>query len=284
MGRLPSECKLDRNISTIDNTELAILNDLCIPIGSTFFQIDSLILSRYLALIIEVKNISGPLEIDGEFEQMSRMINGEIIAYSNPVAQAKRYKIHLNQWMHTKKLPSLPIEFLVVFTHSSSIINSNSVRENHEYKGQIIKIESFVAKYVSLKKCYNTPHLTAKELKKVSSLLKKDHTQYIPNPVNEEIISGVQCTSCFSFSMIRNKCSWFCTNCEEYDRNAHIQAIQDFLLLKGPTINNRKAREFLGIDSPKVIHRLLNGMNLNVQGKGKGRSDSLQSNFTKKLK
>ena len=140
MGRLPSECKLDRHISTIDNTELAILNDLCIPIGSTFFQIDSLILSRYLALIIEVKNISGPLEIDGEFEQMSRMINGEIIAYSNPVAQAKRYKIHLNQWMHTKKLPSLPIEFLVVFTHSSSIINSNSVRENHEYKGQIIKI------------------------------------------------------------------------------------------------------------------------------------------------
>ena len=266
------ECKLDRHISTIDNNELIILNYLCIPIGSTFFQIDSLILSRYLALVLEVKNISGTLEIGGEFEQMSRMMNGEIMSFSNPVAQAKRYKIHLNQWMNTKKLAIPPIDFLVVFTNTSSVLNSLS--NSNEDKRKIIKIDSFVSEYLSLQQYYHTPHLTTKELKKLSNLLLKNHTQYFPNSIENEIITGVQCSICLSFSMIRNKFSWFCPTCKVYDKNAHIQAIHDFLLLKGPTINNKQARKFLNIESPKIIHRLLNSMNLTPQGKGKGRTYS----------
>ncbi|MCA1059340.1 NERD domain-containing protein [Rossellomorea aquimaris] len=267
------ECKLDRHISTIDNEELLILNDLCIPIGTTFFQIDSLILSRYLALILEVKNFSGIIDIGGEFEQMSRVIDGEKIGYSNPIEQAKRCKVHLNQWMKTRKLPMLPIDYLVVFTNTSSVLNS--LGQNHKHKGKILKIERFVSEYLSLIKNYTIPHLTKKELKKISHFLIKSHTEFRPGPIEEEVINGVQCNSCLSFCMIRNKGSWFCPSCKTYDRHAHIQAIHDLLLLKGPSIGNRQAREFLGIESPKIIHHLLNSMELNVHGKGKGRTYSI---------
>ncbi|MHA7135951.1 nuclease-related domain-containing protein [Rossellomorea arthrocnemi] len=271
------ECKLDRQISTIDNDDLIILNDLCIPIGKTFFQIDSLILSRYLALILEVKHIAGPLDLGGEFDQMSRTINGEVVGFSNPFAQAKRYKIHLFQWMKINKLPLLPIDFLVVFTNTSSVLSS--MNNSSDYTAKIIKVDSFVSEFLSIQQNYSIPHQTAKELTNTSHLLIKHHTQYIPPPIEKEIISGVQCTLCMSFSMIRHRFSWLCPACGNNDRNAHKQAIYDFLLLKGPTINNMKAREFLGIESQKTTHRILNTMNLVIQGKGKGTTYSLPNNF-----
>ncbi|WP_064092384.1 nuclease-related domain-containing protein [Rossellomorea aquimaris] len=263
------ECKVDRHLSTIDNPDLFILNDLCLPIGSTFFQIDSLILSKSFSVIIEVKNIAGVLEIGGEFEQLSRTINGETTGFTNPLSQAKRYKIHLLHWMKMKKIPMLPVEYLVVFTNSSSILNSMKNSQNNLKR--IIRVENLVPTFMSLQQKYSIVHLINKQLKRLTNLLNKSHIQYPNNMTEEKIIKGVQCTSCLEFSMIRNQSSWFCPNCEIYDKKAHEQAIYDYLLLKHPTINNKKAREFLRVDSPKVIHRLLNNMNLASRGEKKAR-------------
>ncbi|WP_397541172.1 nuclease-related domain-containing protein [Rossellomorea aquimaris] len=56
------ECKVDRQLSTIDDEHMLVHNDLCIPMGESFFQIDTLIFTRNFILILEIKNIAGSME------------------------------------------------------------------------------------------------------------------------------------------------------------------------------------------------------------------------------
>ncbi|XXM73356.1 nuclease-related domain-containing protein [Lysinibacillus sphaericus] len=42
------ECKVDRLLSIIDNKDFYIIHDLCLQTGSTYIQIDTLILTKYL--------------------------------------------------------------------------------------------------------------------------------------------------------------------------------------------------------------------------------------------
>ncbi|WP_171050831.1 nuclease-related domain-containing protein [Bacillus sp. BHET2] len=274
------ECKADRHISTIDNNhDTFILNDLCLPISNSFFQIDTLILTSKYLLILEIKNIAGSLEFDNEFEQFSRSLNGEIKGFPNPISQANRSKIHLKQWFHKKKLPTLPIEFLVVFTNSSSIITS--VNQNEMTKNKAIKIDNLVAKYLTIQRSYSSipPFLELKEQRRIANQLIKDHSPYSNyKRYPEEILSGVRCIQCEQFNMVRKIRSWYCNDCGLFDKNAHQQALYDYLLLVNPTISNQQAREFLGVESSRVSYRLLNLTNLTPQGKGKGRTYSFPEN------
>ncbi|OIU72386.1 nuclease-related domain-containing protein [Rossellomorea aquimaris] len=138
------ECKVDRLLSIIDNKELYIIHDLCLQTGSTYIQIDTLILTKHLALILEIKNISGRIDFSREFGQLERTINGEITAFPSPIAQCKKYKIHLKNWLKTMKLPSLPIEFLVVFTNSSSILPASP--HDTEVVHSVLRIENLLPK------------------------------------------------------------------------------------------------------------------------------------------
>ncbi|WP_188048451.1 hypothetical protein [Bacillus sp. CH30_1T] len=103
-----------------------------------------------------------------------------------------------------------------------------------------------------------------------------EHAPYSKfNQQHEGIIRSVMCTRCERFNMLRNMRFWYCPNCGEFDRNAHQQAIYDL----SPIITNKQAREFLGVESSRVAYLLLNNMNLNSQGKGRGRIYSLPKNL-----
>ncbi|TYS80357.1 NERD domain-containing protein [Rossellomorea aquimaris] len=264
------ECKVDRQLSTIDNEHMLVLNDLCIPMGESFFQIDTLILTRNFILILEIKNIAGSMEFGTQFEQFSRTLNGEVTGFPNPLSQANRYKIHLTQWLQKKKLPIIPIEFLVVFTNSSSLISTSS--QSKDTLGRAIRIENLVAKLLTIQhSCSNSNSiLEMKEIKKIANSLMKENAPYSNfNQQHEGIIRGVMCTLCERFNMVRNMRSWYCPDCGEFDRNAHQQAIYDYLLLVNPNITNKQAREFLGVESSRVAYHLLNNMDLSSKGKGK---------------
>ena len=273
------ECKADRQISTIDNPHIFTLNDLCIPVGKSFFQIDTLIFTKNFIMILEIKNIAGTMEFGSEFDQFSRTLKGEVTGFPNPISQANRNMIHLTQWLHMKKLPMPPIEFLVVFTNSSSIISTKN--QNKNSIDRAIKIEDLVARYLTILNGYSRskPILDVKTMKMVSNLLMKEHAPYTNfNHYPEVITPGVRCTQCERFNMNRKLRSWYCNDCGAFDKIAHEQAIHDFLLLESATISNKQAREFLGIESSRVAYHLLNSMNLTSHGKGKGRTYSFPKN------
>ncbi|MFI8686446.1 nuclease-related domain-containing protein [Rossellomorea sp. NPDC077527] len=270
------ECKADRQLSTIDHPQMLILNDLCIPIGKTFFQIDTLILTKTFILVLEIKNIAGTMEFGSEFDQFSRTYKGEVTGFPNPISQANRNMLHLSHWFQKKKLPLLPLDYLVVFTNSTSLLTSSN--RHRKTVDKAIKVENLVAKYLSIQESYSRSKsvLIQKELKKISNALMKEHLPYSAfKEEHDEIIPGVRCSQCNRFNMVRQMRSWYCTACGIFDKVAHQQAIFDYLLLVNPTITNKRAREFLGVESSRVAYKLLNTMKLASEGTGKGRVYSL---------
>lgn len=194
------ECKADRQLSTIDDPHMLILNDLSIHVGKTFFQIDTLILTKTFILILEIKNIAGAMEFGAEFEQFSRHYKGEVTGFPNPISQANRNMIHLTHWLQKKKLPILPIDYLVVFTNPSSLLStSNQLLKTTD---KAIRIENLVAKFLSIKKDFSRSNsgLELKELKKIANSILKAHSPYNPFRENhEEILPGVRCKECENF-------------------------------------------------------------------------------------
>ncbi len=74
------------------------------------------------------------------------------------------------------------------------------------------------------------------------------------------------CEKCLSFSMVRTKGKWICPSCQFVSKNAHIQAIIDYLLIN-TTITNQQCRDFLVISSEHIAKHLLRSMKLSYVGK-----------------
>ncbi|MEL3973110.1 nuclease-related domain-containing protein [Rossellomorea oryzaecorticis] len=265
------ECMVDRHLSTIDTKNFYILNDLHIPIGDTSFQIDSLLIFKSLALIIEVKNISGSLSIGGEFNQFSRTTNvGITMGFTNPVSQAKRYTHHLKQWLKDKGYFELPVEFLVVFTNPAAVLTG--LQNSNRLEDHIIKVEDLIKKITDIQMTFSKSFLDDRETKQLVKKLLKAHVDFpIITKTEETIFTGVQCVTFMNFGMERKKASWYCSECNSYDKNVHEKAIFDYFLLVKPTINNSPARAFLHLSSPKITHILLTSMNLVSLGKNKAK-------------
>ena len=64
----------------------------------------------------------------------------------------------------------------------------------------------------------------------------------------------------------KEKNKWLCVMCNYTSMSAHFSALNDYILLIGDSITNRKARDFLQLESPYVAKRILLGANPDVFG------------------
>ncbi|MFC0415566.1 hypothetical protein ACFFHH_08835 [Cytobacillus solani] len=119
--------------------------------------------------------------------------------------------------------------------------------------------------------------LSSYELKKVIKTLINRHVPesfdalaYFKIP-ETDVITGVQCKECEVFGMERIHGTWYCPSCKAKNKDAHIQAINDYFLIINTTITNKKLCEFLHLTSPYIASRLLTKMNLPFTGTKKGR-------------
>lgn len=116
-----------------------------------------------------------------------------------------------------------------------------------------------------------------KELRKLSKQLLKCHTSENYDAMKKfglnehDILTGVKCPNCQRIPMIRGKGTWFCPACFCKDKNAHISALNDYFILIGPTVTNRKFREFVHLESETTAKRMLGALNLPYTGENKGR-------------
>lgn len=91
----------------------------------------------------------------------------------------------------------------------------------------------------------------------------------------EELLKGVQCEECLALSMLKEKHGWGCSNCNSVSKNAHLDALRDYVLLPGMTITNSELREFLNIQSSSTVKRPLHTMSFPHTGNNKGRKYDL---------
>lgn len=252
-----------------------IFHNLRLPSGKYHFQIDYLVLTSTFALILECKNFYGTLFLEDSFEQLIRTANEKEEGFQNPISQAKWHQQQLYSFLQCHGIPPFPIEYLVAISNPSTILKTNSRSRNilkrmvHGYN-LLDRIKEWEGQFKEDK-------MDLKGIRKLSKLLLKSH---VPEDVDildkfriskSEIITGVQCSRCKKFAMIREHSSWFCPKCAYKNKDGHIDALNDYFLLLGNSITNREFRDFVHLSSESVAKKLLTTMNLPFSGSNKGR-------------
>ncbi|MFE8699485.1 NERD domain-containing protein [Cytobacillus sp. FJAT-54145] len=262
-------------LDLLPKQEFFIFHDLRIPNENHFFQIDILILSNSFILILEVKNIYGTLYFDQNFNQLIRTANNKEEGFPDPIIQAKRHQLQLENWLKYRAKTNLPIESFVVISNPASILKTDNNNKNIGKK--VIHAHVLLDKVEELIRRYANQTLDSKSKQRITKLLLKDHKLETFSVLEkyqickEEVITGVICPKCNNHKMTRSHGTWYCENCQTKDKLAHIQAIYDYFLLLSSSITNQQARDFLLLASEDTVARLLQQMKLPQTGAKKGR-------------
>lgn len=118
------EQSLDYYIAQIPQKDMLIFQDLRLPLSKdSFFQLDVLLLSPQLFIILEAKNIGGTICIDEN--QLLRILDDKEESFTNPIQQVENQQYHLGNSINTHTNIKLPNTSFVVMTNSSAIIKPN---------------------------------------------------------------------------------------------------------------------------------------------------------------
>lgn len=276
------EKSLDYHLNFIDDDSFSILHDLRLPgIKNTFFQLDTLIFTPKLAVILEIKNIAGMLQFDPQFSQLVRTLNEKEEGMPSPILQIERQEVQLRNWLNRNHLKILPIAAFVVISNPSTIIKTPS--PNKLLSKRILHAEQLPSRINTLFKNEKDSVLDPRDLRKLTNALIKEDSPHIPNllekykiPVSA-ITPGIHCPVCEKLSMKRERGTWLCKYCSRKDKTAHLQALLDYALLINTTITNEQFRSFAHLTSSSVSSKLLKSLSVTQEGNYRDRSYDLNS-------
>lgn len=273
------EVSLDFPLDFLDSKVYFILHDLRLPDNDRFFQIDTLILTKKFALIIEVKNITGILHFDTVYNQLIRIKNGKEQVFPCPLIQVNRQASQLRSWINANvSIENLPVYSFVVISNPHTGIKV--IPPHIDLSHKVIHRNTLPIKIEQIEKSINRK-ISDKLLKKVIRLFKKQNTEQESSilsrfQINQsEILTGVFCPSCSYLPLERVIRTWRCPKCKITSKEAHIKALHDYSLLLGDTITNKELRNFLHIPSSYTATRLLQSLNLPQTGAYKNRRYTL---------
>lgn len=238
---------------------------------SSYFQIDTLILTPSFTIVFEVKNIAGSLKFIETPPQLIRTsADGQVDGFDSPVAQVERNVELLEEWIHTRGI-HLPVYGVVVLAYPKQIVELAPVKTK-------VLFPKLIPSYI--KNLYDNPSKLKKDsFNWLCTKLMKGHRNFIPPLICEtyhiprsDIRTGVECKLCGKLGMKRVFRNWSCSNCGNNDKLAHQKAIKEWFLLFGGKMTNKNCREFLQIDDMKTATRLLQSMNLRSEGSFRNRS------------
>lgn len=240
------------------------------------FQLDTLILTPYYALVLEVKYMPGRLKLDGQ-GQLHRLKQQQRDLFASPIDQTWRQQVQLEQLLSRTGSPLLPIYSYVVFTSPYSELDLTDVPA--QAAERMIRVESLHKKVEALNQTNAHRFATDSQLESLSKLLIEMNTPQIKSPLPAyqidpaEIHTGIYCPSCSTFSVSQEyyRKIWQCKKCSTKGVDLFIDALRDYALLHSPNIQLNAAKEFLHISNSNKMYSLLR----KCAGKPKGRTYSL---------
>ncbi|WP_349410201.1 nuclease-related domain-containing protein [Pseudalkalibacillus sp. SCS-8] len=268
------EVSVEYQLRYLPSDQFVILHDVRIPIGDKYFQIDFLVLSRYFYTIIEVKNIFGELYFDPVFNQLIRKNqDGSKSGILDPTIQVETQKKQLEKWLNKNKLPIAPIKYLITISNPKTILSTSI--NNHHISNWIIHKHSLPENFEQFTANYPNAILTHNEIKKVTRKLRKQNEPLLSDVLQmynfkpSDILTGVSCPNCYLVPIPRqkNRTRWICPVCKTESLSAYLSAIADYGLLFNQSFTNRQIRAFLGVDSRTTMYKLLQRMNVSLNGR-----------------
>lgn len=280
MAGIRGELSMDYFYRYLPQEEIKFLHNIRILHHDYYFQIDTLIITSKFILILEIKNIAGHIYFDNLFSQVIRLNDGRKESFDDPIQQTERQAYHLSEILLHNKVPFIPIEALVVITNPKTLVES--APGHKEAINKVIKSGDLKWKFDDLNRKHSKEVLSKKDIKKVSRVLTKLHTPYNPDVCSlfkidkNELIKGVLCLECDHITLVRTKRSWYCTNCNQYYKGAHIHALKDYALLISTEITNKEFKDFLNLPTSSQAYHLLKALQLPYSGSTKSRKYDLK--------
>ncbi|WP_432363387.1 NERD domain-containing protein [Sporosarcina sp. UB5] len=251
-----------------------VFHDLSLA-SSTYFQVDTLFITPWYAVLFEVKNIAGELTVTENPPQLIRVLDsGQVSGFKSPIAQLESNCELFRDWLYSRNV-SLPVYGAVVLAY---------IKQRIEVFDTNIPILFPSAVPTFIRKLPTTsPLLDDEAFANLLSQLGSSHRHFIPSPICEtysirrsDIRTGVICPGCGFIGMEKYMGGWRCPSCGGTSRDAHKQAIRDWFLLFGGGMRNKDCREFLKVDRQQTAHRLLASMDLEVEGAKRNRSYTMK--------
>lgn len=259
------EKAVDRYTASLPQNNFTTLYDVYLKNKRSSFQIDTLIISPHCIYVIEIKNYVGTVTFDFILNQFTREYNGKVEGFRNPITQATTNKSLLTEWLTYHNILDIPIYTLVTISDPSTIIKI--IPEDRDVSHELMHGEYMPQQVMKIdRELKGNRHGYLHQ--KVGALILGEcrlfdfdyKRKYGINSM--ELLSGVQCPGCGRLGMQRGYKYWKCMHCGVTDKNAHIQAMHDYLLLTSPWMSNFECMQFLQVQSRHLVSRLLKTSNL----------------------
>ena len=269
------EQSVDFYLNKLPEKEYMIFHNIRLKNGNYYFQIDTLILTPFFVLILEVKNISGTLYFETTFSQMIQTTQNGEYGYQNPLEQARQQCEELKKWLDNHNI-HIPIDYFVIISKPTTLLKADA--KNSSYFQKIIHVQYLLSRMEKTKENYSEKLLNNKEIKKLTkTILKEDEPEKFDifnayDLTTNDISKGAICPICSTCPMLFNYGKWRCVNCGHRDSTAHYEALTDYFLIYNDTpISNKQFRDFLQLPSSYTANRLLTSMQLPHTGENSGR-------------
>lgn len=226
-------------------------------------QIDTIFLSKHFIWLLEIKNMSGRLEIEDEKHQFTRTkSDGTSDSFYNPIDQIERHSRFIIRTLKSWGI-FLPVEKAIVIVKDSSIIGEiPKTASVFHMSGLQSKLNKLIQKYPKAS-------ISDSHYKIIQSRLLELYKQKIwkPNLENKRIRKGVLCRNCdYKKEMKFEHGAFICQTCRYKSKDVILEALQDYKYLFSEWISNSEMREFFGVKSRYAVARLLKELNLEWEG------------------
>ncbi|WP_161524746.1 nuclease-related domain-containing protein [Alteribacter lacisalsi] len=251
-----------------------------------FAQIDTLLLSRQLAVILEIKYLGGEsLYFKGDSNQLIQTSDeGKKKVYDCPVVQARRQKLRLIKWSREFGFPSIRVEHFAVMANSyPELIFSEDYKERWRvFRNSVLKFRLQELTDAENRSSVEKP-FSPETLDGLDRALLDAHEEALPDLLKrhqvryEDLIKGVFCPVCPKVILKRTDRGWSCPGCE--GRFSTVEpvrrALKEYCLIAGSTITNAQLTNFLNLQSTILTTNILRKLDLPKWGSGRGSVYSL---------
>lgn len=271
------EVSLDYHLRGLDQERNMILHDLRIPHLDGIAQMDTLIITPKFLCILEVKNYSGTIIFDQAVKQLIRIYQNKEECFPDPIIQAERQKLKLQHFLNNLQYPPIKIYTLVVISNPSTLVKFHP--EDTKAHNKVIHADGVWERLLHLDSSLNEVDRPKAQMMNLAKLLVENHKIEKINILKEyniswkEILNGIICNNCGRSEVERFRGTWLCGNCKLSSKDAHLQALIDYALLKGENISRKEYQTFIKLKSDSAaVKQLCKCSFITKSGIGKGRA------------
>lgn len=245
-----------------------ILTDVQLKVeGKIPIQLDTVIITRSSVTILEIKNTSAKLVYNPNPPHYEcHYPNRPSIIMECPQMQVENSRHYLKRWLAEQAI-RIPVQCTVVLANQKTAVCGAPPEMKWHY-----------AKHLPLffySQPAADPVLTSLQLDQLKHILTSQQTTYDPFPLasyfkidHQQLITGCICSSCSKPLRKASERKWRCDDCGQNERSATAQAIQDYFLLFGEELSNKKCREFLNVNADSARY-IMKNFQLLKSGNGK---------------